>query len=143
MTDATHMDQASADGETSQSGQACLTTYYNASCPVCRTEIDHYRRLTARDGLALSWADSSADRRLLEAHGIAPDDILKRLYVVDREGRLHGGIDAFLLIWREIPAYRWLARVIGLPGIRHAAGFAYDYAVAPAIFHWNRLGGRI
>ncbi len=122
---------------------APLTTFYNASCPVCRMEIDHYRRLSARDSLNMDWQDTSADRALLESHGIRPEDVLKRLYVVDGGGNLLGGIDAFLVIWKTIPSYRWLAKIVGLPVIRHIASVLYDYVVAPLIFHWNRVSGRI
>ncbi len=53
------------------------------------------------------------------------------------DGRLTAGIPAFLVLWSQMPKYRRLARVVGLPGIRHLASALYDHALAPAIYRWH------
>ncbi|MFN4129949.1 MAG: DUF393 domain-containing protein, partial [Paracoccaceae bacterium] len=42
------------------------------------------------------------------------------------------------------PRYRWLASVVGLPGIRQIACAAYDHILAPVIYRWHlrRLRGQ-
>ncbi len=126
-----------------QTEQPELTTFYNHSCPVCRVEIEHYQRLTADGRTGLAWVDSSADKTVLARFGITGDDVLKRLYVVDRDGALHGGVDAFILIWRHTPRYGWLAALAGAPVVKPMAGFVYDRLLAPMLFAWNRRTGRL
>ena len=42
---------------------AVLTAFHNGACPICRMEIEHYKRLSRAHGLGaiLAWCD----RRLL------------------------------------------------------------------------------
>lgn len=116
---------------------AC-TTLYNGSCPVCRMEIDHYRRIDGAAGLGLGWVDIGADPAEAQARGFDPIAVRKRLHVLDAEGRVHIGVDAFLLLWSHLPRYRWLGRIIGARGIRPVAVFLYDRALAPLLFAWDR-----
>ena len=53
------------------------------------------------------------------------------------DGKLTSGIAAFLVLWAQMPGYRLLGRIVGLPGIRHIATLAYDHVVAPAIYRWH------
>jgi len=128
---------------TRQADHPELTTFYNHSCPVCRMEIEHYQRLNADAKTGLAWVDSSADKSVLAGYGIGGEDVLKRLYVVDRDGTLHGGVDAFILIWRRTPRYGWLAALAGAPVVKPIADFVYDRLLAPALFAWNKRAGRL
>jgi predicted DCC family thiol-disulfide oxidoreductase YuxK len=115
-----------------------LTTYYNGACPVCRTEVEHYKGIDARRGLGLGWHDVSQGVGPLAAHGLDRDSATKRLYAIDEGGRLHGGVDAFIQVWRRLPRYRWLARVVAAPGGRQIAGAVYEGVLAPVLYRWNR-----
>ncbi len=116
---------------------AC-TTLYNGSCPACRLEINHYRRIDSAAGLGLGWVDIAADPAEAQARGFDPIDVRKRLHVLDAEGRVHIGVDAFLLLWSHLPRYRWLGRIIGARGIKPVAVFLYDRLLAPLLFAWDR-----
>ncbi len=107
---------------------------YNAECPVCSFEIDHYRAYSAGRALPLAFHD--LNRCDLARWALTEDQAARRLYVA-HQGALVSGIPAFLILWREMPRYRWLARIIGLPGIRQAAVAIYDHALAPAIYRWH------
>ena len=103
---------------------------YNADCPVCRFEIDHYASYSADRGLALRFDDlNSCD---LNSWGLSSDQAAKRLYV-RKSGQLYSGIPAFLVLWQDMPRYRFLARLIGLPIIKQATSAIYDYVLAPII----------
>ena len=109
---------------------------FNATCPVCNFEIQHYARYAAANDVPIRFDDLNSGAR---AHwGLDADTAARRLYVL-HEGKLTSGIPAFLVLWAQMPKYRWLARVVGLPGIRQMACATYDFVLAPAIYRWHLL----
>ncbi|NEX47700.1 thiol-disulfide oxidoreductase DCC family protein [Pseudotabrizicola algicola] len=107
---------------------------FNAQCPVCNFEISHYARYAEQAGLPIRFDDLNGPQR---AHwGLDADTAARRLYVLHR-GELTSGIPAFLVLWAEMPRYRLLGRIVGLPGIRQVATLAYDHALAPLIYRWH------
>lgn len=115
-----------------------LTAYYNGACPLCRAEMEQYRAAVAgtEEERSHAWCDISKMPMALAARGIDHDEAARRLHVIDQEGRLWRGLDAFLVLWRSIPRYRRLARLLGLPGVRAAAGWLYEHVIAP--WHYRR-----
>lgn len=107
---------------------------YNASCPVCNFEIRHYAQYAESNGLPIRFDDLNSDARM--RWGLDADTAARRLYVL-HEGQLTSGIPAFLVLWAQMPKYRWLGRTIGLPGIRQIASAIYDYVLAPVIYRWH------
>ncbi len=107
---------------------------YNANCPVCNFEIQHYALYAGSNGLPIRFDDLNSDARV--QWGLDADTAARRLYVL-HDGVLSSGIPAFLVLWAQMPKYRWLARVIGMPGVRHIAVAAYDFVLAPAIYRWH------
>lgn len=102
---------------------------YNDTCPVCRFEIDSYRKTAEREALPMRF-----DRlEQAESWGLTPDQAARRLHVVSG-GRLLSGMEAFRAIWARLPRWRWAARVAGWPVLRQALGFAYDRIAAPVLY---------
>lgn len=115
-----------------------LRVLYNASCPVCRAEIDHYASVSLRHDLPLRFDDLNGPD--LALWGITPDQAARRLHVL-REGRVLSGLEAFRAIWSVLPRYRWLARVTGWPVVRPLASALYDHVLAPVLYraHLRRI----
>lgn len=113
---------------------ARTSVLYNASCPVCNFEIRHYARYAGENRLPIRFDDLNSAAR--EGWGLDGDTGARRLYVL-HDGKLTSGIPAFLVLWAQMPRYRWLARFVGLPGIRQVASAAYDHVLAPAIYRWH------
>ena len=107
---------------------------YNASCPVCNFEIRHYAQYAHRNGLPIRFDDLNSDAR--GQWGLDADTAARRLYVL-HDGRLTSGIPAFLVLWAQMPRYRWLARIVGLPGVKQIASVVYDHILAPVIYRWH------
>jgi predicted DCC family thiol-disulfide oxidoreductase YuxK len=107
---------------------------FNGDCPVCSFEIGHYARYCETAGLPIRFDDLNSDARA--AWGIDADTAARRLYVL-HDGQLHSGIPAFLVLWAQMPRYRWLGRLIGLPGIKQVATLLYDHVLAPVIYRWH------
>lgn len=118
------------------------TVHYNGDCPVCRMEIGHYQERVAKAGLPIAFNDVAQDVGDLAAHGVAAETAKSRMHATDSSGRLIEGVDVFLLMWRQLPGFRWLAWLVGLPGIRPVAAFVYDRAVAPVMYRWARARRR-
>lgn len=112
------------------------TVLYNAACPVCRREIDHYAKITAETSLPIAYEDLNACEALGQWNMDA-DTAARRLHV-RKNGVVLSGIPAFITLWQEIPRYRWLARAVSLPGIYRVATWLYDGVLAPALYAWHR-----
>lgn len=117
-----------------------LTTavLYNAQCPVCYVEVGHYERYACEAGLPIRFDDLNIDA--WEQKGLDYNTAARRLYV-DHDGVLTSGIPAFLVLWAQMPRYRFLGRLLGSPGIKQLATVAYDHVFAPALYrsHLRRL----
>lgn len=107
---------------------------YNAECPVCSFEIDHYAAYAKNRALPLRFEDLNAQD--LDAWGLTTDQAARRLYVL-KDAQLVSGIPAFILLWKEMPRYRWLAKVVALPGLRQVFTVLYDFVAAPLIYRWH------
>ena len=112
------------------------TVLYNAACPVCRAEIDHYADYSAQNSLSIRFQDLNASQ--LTHWGLTKDEATKRLHVMKDE-MLFSGIPAFLVLWQEMPRYRRWARFVALPGIYWLAVRTYDHILAPALYRWHQL----
>ena len=117
---------------------ACATIYYNATCPVCRSEVQHYRNRALAENLPVEVADIAEYPQALLEFGLNDEDARERFYVLDGAGRLHGGVDAFIAVWSAIPAYRVFARLLRLPGVYLLVGALYEGIAAPLLYAWDR-----
>jgi len=99
------------------------TVFYDGDCPLCRREIAHYRRMDSRE--RLHWVDAVNEPETLAEHGLSLERAMTELHVLDGAGRWQRGVDAFMVIWQHLPAYRWLAKLVTVLGLRRPLGFSY------------------
>jgi predicted DCC family thiol-disulfide oxidoreductase YuxK len=104
---------------------AALTVYYNGACPVCRKHIARFQSASARGSRLIAWADAAAAPWALRRWHVGPEEALLRVYAVADDGRLLSGAAAFARLWRELPGYRALGRIVGLPVARQIAEALY------------------
>jgi predicted DCC family thiol-disulfide oxidoreductase YuxK len=90
-----------------------LSVYYDGGCPLCRAEIDHYRRSDSADRLAFIDVARGAPAPELGSD-LDREDALRRFHVRTADGRLISGAAAFAQIWRALPRWRWLGRLVDL-----------------------------
>lgn len=107
---------------------------YNGDCPVCSFEIDHYASYSYKNQLPLEFED--LNRCDLAPWQLSEDQAAQRLYVLN-DNQLVSGIPAFLILWQQMPRYRPLAIVVGLPIIRQLASLIYNSILAPMIYTWH------
>lgn len=111
-------------GDITMTQNTALTVYYDGACPLCAAEIRAYRRCRGADTLA--FVDVSGDDApLVLGHDLTRDAARARFHVRDEEGRLTSGARGFIRLWRQLPAWRWLASLASLPGMPILAEAAY------------------
>ena len=111
-----------------------ITVFYDGKCGLCRREIEHYK-LISPEGV-FEWMDITIDPAIMQKLNISYADGLKLLHAQDSQGKLHVGVDAFVLIWRQIPRWRILAKIVSFPIVWPVANVAYRRFAA---WRFNRL----
>jgi predicted DCC family thiol-disulfide oxidoreductase YuxK len=106
---------------------------YNASCPICSREVDHYAKLSEKAAVPMRF-DDLGDPSKLRDWGITAEDAAKRFHV-RKAGQTYAGIPAFIVLWQDIPQTQWLAKLISVPGIHWIANKVYDHIAAPLLYH--------
>ncbi len=86
-----------------------LTVFFDGGCPLCRREIDHYRKLKAKRSIL--WLDVTQTDAPLAEYGLDRETAMRRFHVLDDSGRFHVGAHGFVCLWSELPYYRYLASV--------------------------------
>jgi predicted DCC family thiol-disulfide oxidoreductase YuxK len=102
---------------------------YNETCPVCRVEIDAYRRRALEKDAPIRF--DGLDRA--DDWGLTEDQAARQLHVW-HDGQVLSGLEAFRVLWSEVPGWAWLARVTGLPLIRAMANLLYSRIAAPMLY---------
>lgn len=105
------------------SGSPALTVFYDGACPLCRSEIGLYTTCRGADQVAfVNVAELPAGDVI---PGLNKSAALARFHVMQRDGRLESGAAGFARLWLALPGWRWLGRLVSLPGIAQAAELGY------------------
>ena len=100
-----------------------IKVYFDGKCALCSKEINYYQRIVPEG--VFQWLDIATDPSLLEGLGISQREALKRLHVQDSAGTIKTGINAFQVIWEQLPNWRILGRITRVPGIYHFVEYLY------------------
>lgn len=116
---------------TDQTGVA--TVFYDGSCPLCTAEIGIYRQCAGAENVA--FTDVSAHEVDTIVTGLDKATALKRFHVRDADGTLVSGAEGFGRLWLLLPGWRWLGRIVLLPGVLQATEVVYRgfLVVRPAL----------
>ena len=115
---------------------AQLEVLYNADCPICRREIEHYKRISGDDLAYVEiTAKSAAD------WGLSEDQAAKQLHV-RRGAQVSVGVEAFVAIWRQLPYFWVLAPIVNFKPIKVIASVGRRSRLAPSLCAAHRLRGR-
>ncbi|WP_158921205.1 TIGR01777 family oxidoreductase [Acidisphaera sp. S103] len=132
------IDQAFADLYGVSADTQGLAVYMNEACPVCRVEMEHYEGMRTEAACPIAFQRIGNDPTGLGTYGLTTEDLRRRLYVRDVDGRVFSGVDAFAALWRTLPRYRWASRLIGLPGVHAFSDMIYEGMCVPILAAWNR-----
>lgn len=112
-----------------------MKVYYNSACPVCKAGIQG--QMDKDSVCDIQWLDVHQDNDLVSELGSELEFVRERLHVVDENGKLQVGFNAFLAIWRNSPNETWIAKLFELPLLKQLSHFAYN-AFAASLYRWNK-----
>ena len=99
-----------------------MKVYFNNSCKICKAEIDLYKKEKIDE---IDWVDIT-DNELAEKETSKDNrQLLRRLHIKDGE-KVFGGAEAFLLLWKKMPKYKFLYNFFKLPIIFNIFSVVYE-----------------
>ena len=110
-----------------------MKIFFNNSCKICRTEINLYKKENVED---LNWIDITNNLSVEKEINKTDRELLRRLHV-KFDNKVYVGVDAFLLIWKKIPKYKFLYNIFKLPVFYQIFYILYEIA-AVLLFIKNR-----
>ncbi len=83
--------------------------YYDGLCRLCSAEINHYKSM--RGASKISFVDITGFEFDAKKEQLDPQKIHQEMHAKDMNGNLLIGVDAFILIWSQLPALAWLGKL--------------------------------
>ena len=99
-----------------------MKVYYNESCNICKSEINLYKKQNIEE---IEWVDITNNIIAEKETSKNDKNLLRRLHVIDN-GKVFEGAEAFLLVWKKIPKYKFLYNFFKLPIIFQIFKFGYE-----------------
>ena len=99
-----------------------MKVYFNNSCKICKAEIDLYKKQKINE---IDWVDITDNQLAEKETSKDSKQLLRRLHIKDGE-KIFGGAEAFLLLWKKMPKYKFLYNFFKLPIIFSIFSFVYE-----------------
>jgi len=99
-----------------------VKVYFNNTCNICRAEINLYKKQNIED---IEWVDVTNNKSAEIETQKNDKALLRRLHVKNGE-KIISGAEAFLLIWKKIPKYKFLYTIFKLPIIFTLFSLSYE-----------------
>ena len=99
-----------------------MKVYFNNSCKICKAEIDLYKKEEINE---INWVDITNNKQAKIETKKNFKELLRRLHV-EKNGEIFSGAKAFLLVWKNIPKYKFLYKIFSLPIIFQIFSVGYE-----------------
>ena len=99
-----------------------MKVYFNNSCKICKAEIDLYKKQKINE---IDWIDITDNELAEKETSKDSKQLLRRLHIKDGE-KVFGGAEAFLLLWKKMPKYKFLYNFFKLPIIFRIFSVVYE-----------------
>ena len=100
-----------------------ITALFDDLCPICSREVQYYQRHLP--AAAVKWIALSRVGDVSAEYNLSRRDALTFFHARDANGPWRVGLDGFALIWRHMRYWRWLARLVTMPGLRGLLALIY------------------
>lgn len=97
--------------------------YFDGACPVCSREIEMYRRQPGAE--AVQWVDASTCSVAELGPGLMRGAALGRMHLRMPDGQLVSGAVAFTELWKALPRWTKLGRVLSVAPVLWALELGY------------------
>ena len=101
-----------------------MKVYFNNSCKICKAEIDLYKKEKVEE---IDWIDITSNKLAEKETSRSDKELLRRLHVIENEKVIEGA-EAFLMLWKKMPKYKFLYNFLKLPIIFNIFSFIYEIA---------------
>ena len=99
-----------------------MKVYFNNSCKICKAEIDLYKKEKIEE---IDWIDITDNSLAEKETAKSSEELLRRLHIKEGE-KVSEGADAFLLLWKRMPKYKFLYSFFKLPIIYNLFSLIYE-----------------
>ena len=99
-----------------------MRVYFNNSCKICKAEIDLYKKEKIEQ---INWIDITNNQDAQKETNRNDSELLRRLHV-KKDGKIFSGAKAFLIVWKNIPKYKFLYLIFKLPIIFQIFSLFYE-----------------
>ena len=99
-----------------------MKVYFNNSCKICKAEIDLYKKEKIEE---IDWIDITNNTLAEKETAKSNKELLRRLHVVQNEKVIEGA-EAFLVLWKKMPKYKFLYNFFKLPIIFTLFSIGYE-----------------
>ena len=100
-----------------------ITVYYDGKCNICSKEISYYKSISNKE--LFNWYDIANNPKYLKTINVTQSEALMQLHATDQNSQLYIGVDAFILIWKNLRFWKILSIIISLPIIKQISILAY------------------
>ena len=101
-----------------------VKVFFNNSCNICRTEINHYKKHCDDN---IEWVDVTNNQEAQNATSRSYRDLLRRMHVI-QDGKIIDGAESFLIIWKNIPKYNFLYKIFRIKPMFFFLNIFYEIA---------------
>ena len=100
-----------------------MKVYFNNSCKICKAEIDLYKKEKIQE---IDWVDITNNDLAEKETSKSSKELLRRLHIKEDE-KIIQGAEAFLILWKKMPKYRFLYNFFKLPIIFNLFSLGYEF----------------
>jgi len=108
-----------------QRNPSMISVFFDGKCNLCSKEINYYRRIAPKN--TFNWVDITKTPGELDKFEIKLSDGLRLMHGADSKGNIFPGVDAFIIMWKQIKYWKFLGLFVSLPIIKQIANLLYQY----------------
>ena len=101
-----------------------VKVFFNNSCSICRAEINHYKKHSDNN---VQWIDVTNNEDAQKVTSKSYKELLRRMHVI-QDGRVIDGAESFLIIWKNLPKYKFLYKIFKIQPLFFLLKIFYEIA---------------
>ena len=101
-----------------------VKVFFNNSCNICRAEINHYKKHSDKN---VEWIDVTNNEEAQKVTSKSYKELLRRMHV-KQDGKVIDGAESFLIIWKNVPKYKFLYKIFKIKPLFFLLNIFYEIA---------------